>query len=107
MADDIARIFAEMPERYRKGSASSKRTFYFSIDALKFTVTVDAETCIVEPGKTVPSADVILKTTSKIFGNMVLRGKLPGPVDIARGKIKTNDPMGLKDLKDWFDFSGV
>jgi hypothetical protein len=107
MADDIQRIFDEMPQRYKKGSASARKVFYFSIDSLKYTVTVEPDVCTVEPGKTVDNADVILKTTTKIFGNMVLRGKLPGPVDIARGKIKTNDPMGLKDLKDWFDFSGV
>ena len=103
----IERIFQEMPSRYIKGSASKPTVYYFSIDANKYTVTIDADGCTVENGKTVDNADIILKTTAKIFENMVLRGKLPGPLDIARGKIKTNDPAGLSALKTWFDFSGV
>jgi len=35
---------------------------------------------------------------------MVVHGKMPGALDIARGKIKTNDPMGLQKLKTMFDF---
>jgi len=107
MANTIHAIFEQMPSRYVKGRAPAKKTFYFSIDGDKYTVTVVPDGCTVEDGKTVDSADVILKTTAKIFENMVLHGKLPGPLDIARGKIKTNDVMGLKDLKTWFDFTGV
>lgn len=104
---DTTRIFEEMAGRYIKGSADKTTVFYFSIDSNKFTVTVGTDSCKVESGKTVDNADVILKTTSKIFENMVLRGKLPGPIDIARGKIKTNDISGLQNLKTWFDFAGV
>jgi hypothetical protein len=38
---------------------------------------------------------------------MVVQGKLPGAIDIAMGRIKTNDPMGLQKLREWFDFSGL
>ena len=61
----------------------------------------------VELGKKVENADIVLKTTPEIFEKMVLKGKLPGPIDIARGKVKTNDPVGLKNLRDYFDFSGL
>ncbi len=104
---DTKRIFDEMAGRYIKGAADKKTIYYFSIDSSKYTVTLEGDDCTVESGKTVDNADIILKTTSKIFENMVLRGKLPGPIDIARGKIKTNDPGGLQKLKEWFDFSGV
>ena len=107
MADEITQIFNQMADRYIKGAADKKTIYYFSIDSTKYTVTVEGDDCLVEAGKTVDNADIILKTTAKIFGNMVLRGKLPGPIDIARGKIKTNDPSGLQKLKTWFDFSGV
>ena len=50
---------------------------------------------------------ILIYFNIKIFENMVLRGKLPGPIDIARGKIKTNDISGLQNLKTWFDFAGV
>ncbi len=107
MADEITQIFEQMAGRYKKGAADKPTSYYFSIDSHKYTVKVDGDSCVVEPGKTIDQADIILKTTSKIFANMVLRGKLPGPIDIARGKIKTNDIGGLQKLKTWFDFSGV
>lgn len=104
---DIAAIFEHMPERYRKGSAREPKTFYFSIGEHKYTVKVSPDDCVVEKGKTVDAADVVLKTTPELFEKMVLRGKLPGPIDIARGKVKTNDPAGLQKLREWFDFTGA
>ncbi len=101
----VPEIFAAMPDRYRKGSASAPRTFYFSIGDHKYTVKVEADTCTVESGKTVENADVVLKTTPALFEKMVVKGKMPGPIDIARGKIKTNDPGGLRALREWFDFA--
>lgn len=100
----VPEIFDAMPSRYRKGSATSARSFYFSVGDHKYTVKIDAEGCTVESGKTIDNADVVLKTTPELFEKMVVKGKLPGALDIARGKIKTNDPGGLKALRDWFDF---
>ncbi|NVB36367.1 hypothetical protein G6O69_00895 [Pseudenhygromyxa sp. WMMC2535] len=100
---DVKQIFDEMPRRYKAGSADKPAVYYFSIDNHKYTVKV-GDSCVVEAGKTVDNADVILKTDEKIFVNMVVKGKLPGPIDIARGKIKTNDPAGLQKLKQMFDF---
>ena len=37
---------------------------------------------------------------------MVLDGKRPGALDIARGKIKTNDPTGLAKMVELFRFEG-
>lgn len=104
---DIPTIFAFMPRRYRKGGTTEPRSYYFSIGEHKYTVLVDPEECRVAPGKTVDRADVVLKTTPELFERMVLHGKLPGPLDIARGKVKTNDPLGLQKLREMFDFSGV
>jgi hypothetical protein len=104
---DVKKIFDQMPGRYRKGSASKPTSYYFSIGDFKATVKVDGDNCVVESGKTVENADVVLKTTPELFEKMVLHGKAPGPIDIARGKIKTNDPMGLQKLREMFDFSGL
>ena len=102
----ISEIFDAMPKRYRTGKVTAERSFYFSLGDDKYTVTLSADACVVEKGKT-KDADVVLKTTPQLFEKMVLKGKMPGPLDIARGKIKTNDPMGLKDLMGFFDFSGI
>lgn len=104
---DVPAIFDNMPGRYKAGSAKAPRTFYFSIGEHKYTVFVDPESCRVEQGKAVDDANVILKTTPELFERMVIKGKLPGALDIARGKVKTNDPGGLQALREMFDFSGV
>ncbi len=96
-----------MARRYRKGSAPEPKSYYFSVGEHKYTVSVGPDECKVEAGKTVENADVVLKTTPELFEKMVIRGKLPGPLDIARGKIRTNDPMGLQKLREMFDFTGV
>ncbi len=104
---DVKQIFEQMPSRYIKGKATKRTIYYFSIGDYRCTVTIEPDVVTVEPDKKVDNADVVLKTTPELFEKMVLRGKLPGPIDIARGKVKTNDPVGLKNLRDFFDFSGV
>jgi len=93
-----------MPERYKRGVISEDRSYYFSIGDFKYTVFLDATECRVEDGRTIDQADVVLKTTPKIFERLVIQGKLPGPIDIARGRFKTNDPAGLQLLKELFNF---
>lgn len=102
----IPEIFDAMPSRYQPGKIDEDKTFYFSLGDDKFTVTITPEKCVVEKGKT-EEADVVLKTTPKLFEKMVIQGKMPGALDIARGKIKTNNPVALKDLKNYFDFAGI
>ncbi len=103
----VSKIFEAMSARYKPGKATTPRTYYFSIGDDKYTVKCTPRDCTVESGKTVDNADCVLKATPDVFEKMVLKGKLPGALDIARGKIKTNDVGALKDLKDWFDFSGI
>ena len=78
------------------------------------------------PSREVYTQDVLVEVTSRlremgikaevtgrsknlwsIYEKMVLKGKMPGPIDIARGKVKTNDPLALKGLRDYFDFEGL
>ena len=107
MSVNIKRIFDEMPNYFIKGKATQSTVFYFSIGSDKYTVKIEPDTVAVEPGKTVDNADVILKTTPELFEKMVIKGKMPGPIDIARGRIKTNDPAGLQKLRELFDFKGL
>jgi long-chain acyl-CoA synthetase len=100
----VSDIFARMPQHYRAGVLSAPRTYYFSVGDHKFTVRLTPTDCKVEPGKTVENADVVLKATPELFQRMVVEGKLPGAMDIALGRIKTNDPSGLQALKTLFAF---
>ncbi len=103
----IPQLFAAMPTHYRPGNVDRATTYYFSVGDHKYTVRVDAERCVVEDGKTVESADCVLKTTPELFEKMVIHGKMPGPIDIARGKVKTNNVGLLTKLRDLFDFKGL
>jgi long-chain acyl-CoA synthetase len=94
-----------MPQRYRPGALAAAKSYYFSIGDHKYTVRLTPQACTVEDGRTLDNADCVLKTTPELFERMVLHGKMPGAIDIARGKIKTNDPSALQDLAKYFDFS--
>ena len=99
---DVREIFERMQDHYRPGVLTAPRSYYFSVGDHKYTVKLTPTDCTVEPGRTLDNADVVLKTTPALFEKMVVKGKMPGPLDIARGRIKTNDPAALKQLRDLF-----
>ncbi len=101
---DVTRIFEQMATRFQPAALTGPRTYYFSIGDIRRTVKLDKQGCTVEDGKTVDNADCVLKADPKLFVNMVTKGKMPGPLDIARGKIKTNDVDKLRDLSKLFRF---
>ena len=100
----IPEMFDLMPKQYNTGVLKADRSYYFSLGAHKYTVQLTADSCTVNPGKTLDSCDCVLKTTEKIFLKLVLKGKPPGPLDIARGRFKTNDDGLLTELRDLFSF---
>jgi len=99
---DIEKIFQQMPSRYVSGKVDRELIYYFSIGADKWTVYIDPEKCEAKKGKLSNSADCIVKIEPKLFTDMVLRGKKPGMMDIARGKIKTNDQKLLLKMVQFF-----
>jgi hypothetical protein len=94
-------IFEAMPARFVPGKAPRALTYYFSVGDDRWTLRVDKATCSVSPGKT-EGADCVVKAHPDVFVNLVLHGKAPGALDIARGRFKTNDPSLLLTLKDCF-----
>ena len=105
----IQEVFDQMPGYFIKGGVDKEMSIYFSIgdDADgKYTVLLGPDRIEVQKGKTVADATLVLKTTQEIFLNMVFKGYTPGAMDFMRGKIKSNDPMGLMVLKQAFKFPG-
>ena len=92
------KIFSAMQEQYQKGVFTLQTTFYFSIDDIKKTVTLDAENCTVEDGKTVADADCICKTSAEMFSKIWNDGYRPGIMDFMGGAIKSNAPQLLQQL---------
>lgn len=91
-------IFATFQESYRKGVFSVPTTFYFSIDDIRKTVTLDGDGCTVENGKTVEEADCICKTSAAMFSRIWHDGYRPGIMDFMGGSIKSNAPQLLQQL---------
>lgn len=91
-------IFATLQEQYQKGVFTVPTTFYLSIDDIKKTVTLDAESCLVEDGKTVEDADCVCKTSAAMFSRIWNDGYRPGIMDFMSGAIKSNAPHLLPQL---------
>ncbi len=93
---NIETLFTKLPQKYKAGAVKAAKTFYFSLDEEKWTVTLDPAMCRVEPGKTVEKADVVLKTSADLFLKMWNGEYTPGMGDFLAGRIKSNDPQALK-----------
>lgn len=102
MAETVDEVFHKLPERYKPGVVKRPQTYYFSIDDHKYTVTLDAESCTVEEGKTVENADCFLKTSEDLFLKMYNGEHRPGMADFMSGRIKSNNPYALKGFIDAF-----
>ena len=100
----IPQIFEAMPDRYLRGVLDMPRSWYFSVGEHKYTVLMTPEACNVAAGKTRERCDYVLKVHPKLFEKMVLKGGVPSPLDIARGRIRTNDPAALVQLRQLFRF---
>ena len=94
-------ILAALPARYIPGKTTQRVVYYFSIGALKYTLTLHPDRCEVAPGKP-ENADCVVKADPAVFENLIVHGKAPGALDIARGRFKTSDVASLMLLKDCF-----
>lgn len=91
-------ILESLPGLYRRGIFSATTTFYFSIDDIKKTLTLDSERCMVEDGKTVHEADCVCKTSAELFARIWNDGYRPGIMDFMSGAIKSNAPHLLQQF---------
>ena len=98
----IRQIFEAMPQRYKPGQIAAPTTYYFSVCDEKWTVTAHPDRCEAKPGKLTDNADCVIKADPGLFEKMVLEGKQPGPLDLARGKLKTSNPDLLLKLGQLF-----
>jgi hypothetical protein len=92
-------IFATFQEQFQKGVFTTPTTYYFVIDdTVRKTVTLDAESCTIEEGKTVENADCVCKTSAEMFGRIWNEDYRPGLMDFITGVIKSNAPQLLQQL---------
>lgn len=91
----IEAIIAEMETLFRKGVFTQKTSFYFSVDELPITVTVDADSYAVERGKASGTLDCSCKTGQEMFGRIWNGGYRPGIMDFLSGAIACDAPLLL------------
>ncbi|MSN27261.1 MAG: hypothetical protein GJV46_15525 [Geobacter sp.] len=91
-------IFKSLQDSYHKGVFGVPTIFYFSVDDIKKTVTLDEEGCSVQNGKTVDDADCICKTSAAMFNKIWNEGYRPGIMDFMGGAIKSNAPQLLQQF---------
>jgi putative sterol carrier protein len=95
---EVAQMFEALPKMFVKGSVSTPRTFYFSLDDVeKWTVSLSADACTVKSGKT-DDADCFFKSTAQIFLDVWSGKKAPSATDFITGAIKSNNPLMLKEF---------
>jgi putative sterol carrier protein len=97
-ASEVSRIFKGLPKKFKKGSVSSPKSFYFSLgDDEKWTVTLSPDECVVEEGKS-EDADCFFKASPEMFLDVWNGKHKPSATDFLMGKIKSNNPLMLKDF---------
>ena len=94
----IETIFSGLEDSYSSGVIDEVTSFYFSIDDIKKTVVLTPDACRVENGKTIEEVDCVCKTGSEFFLKIWNDGYRPGMGDFMSGKIKSNNPLTLKDF---------
>ncbi|MBI2355535.1 MAG: hypothetical protein HYV06_11025 [Deltaproteobacteria bacterium] len=95
MSEDL---FSTLQAGYRKGVFSVPTTFYFSVDDVKKTLTLDSEGCSIQDGKAVEDADCVCKTSAEMFRRIWIDGYRPGIMDFMGGSIKSNAPQLLQQF---------
>src|SRR5436853_5865792 len=100
--NDVSAVFQALPSRFRKEKADENLSYYFSIDDEQWTVFVTPETCEVQSGKTIDSADCFLKTSAEIFLGTINGTYTPSMTDLINGKVKTNNPFLLQKFRELF-----
>jgi uncharacterized OB-fold protein/putative sterol carrier protein len=100
--NDVKAVFRALPSRFRREKADENLSYYFSIDDEHWTVMVTPDSCTVQPGKTVESADCFLKTSTEIFLGTINGTYTPSMSDLMMGRVKTNNPFLLQKFRELF-----
>jgi putative sterol carrier protein len=95
---EIEKIFKGLPKRFNKANVKEDRTYYFSLgDEEKWTVHITQDSCSVRKGKS-DDADCFFKGSPELFLDVWNGTHKLGPTDFLTGKVKSNNPILLKDF---------
>jgi putative sterol carrier protein len=95
---EVEKVFKGLPKRFNKANVKAERTYYFSLgDEEKWTVRVSKEKCEVRKGHS-DGADCFFKGSAEMFLDVWNGKHTLGPTDFLTGRVKSNNPVLLKDF---------
>ncbi len=98
-------VFEELKMRFVPGAVDAPLSYYFSLGEERWTVRATPTELEVAQGKTVQTADCVLKTSPQVFEKIVRQAWVPGPSDFMSGQIKTNNVAHLLSMQKLFQLS--
>jgi len=95
---EVEAIFKGLCKRFNKANVAAERSYYFSLgEDEKWTVRLTKEKCEVVRGKS-EEADCFFKGPAELFLDVWNGRHQLGPMDFLSGKVKSNNPLLLKDF---------
>jgi putative sterol carrier protein len=95
---EVEAIFKGLCKRFNKANVTAERSYYFSLgEDEKWTVRLTRDKCVVRKGKT-DEADCFFKGPAELFLDVWNGRHQLGAMDFVSGKVKSNNPMLLKDF---------
>ena len=95
---EVEAIFKCLCKRFNKANVTAERSYYFSLgEDEKWTVRLTREKCEVRKGKN-EEADCFFKGPAELFLDVWNGRHELGPMDFLSGKVKSNNPVLLKDF---------
>jgi putative sterol carrier protein len=95
---EVEEIFQGLGKRCNKANVTAERSYYFSLgDHEKWTIHITREKCVVKKGEN-GEADCFFKGPTQLFLDVWNGEHQLGPMDFLTGKVKSNNPVLLKDF---------
>ena len=95
---EVAKIFKGLCKRFNTANVTAERSYYFSLgEDEKWTVRLTREKCEVKKGKN-EEADCFFKGPAELFLDVWNGRHELGAMDFLSGKVKSNNPVLLKDF---------
>jgi len=99
---EVEAIFKGLCKRFNKANVTAERSYYFSLgETEKWTVRLTKERCEVKRGKN-DEADCFFKGSAELFLDVWNGRHQLGAMDFLSGKVKSNNPVLLKDFVEAF-----
>jgi hypothetical protein len=96
--ENFKKIFSEVENEFKKNYFKEKKIFYFNIEGIEKTVSIDSKRFIVEDGKIVENPDCSCEIKKEILEKIWYDNYKGSFIDFVSGKIRANNPYLLKEF---------